>query len=181
MKEIWKDIIGYEGLYEVSTQGRIKSKQNNKVIILKPLIKTDGYCRVALCKQDQKIKWYYIHRLVASAFIPNKLNKLTVNHINEIKDDNKLSNLEWMTHKENINHGTRTARAVANGGGNAPCPVYQYTIIDKKTSQYVFIKRWKSMIEAERQGGYLNSKISEVCSGLHKSHANCFWSKTKLN
>lgn len=111
MEEIWKDIEGYEGCYQVSNLGRIKSLsrkvkvQNNhtrttKEKIISPIIQATGYSVICLGQHNPKL----IHRLVAIAFIPNFDNKRTVNHINGIKTDNRLENLEWATYSENMVH-----------------------------------------------------------------------------
>lgn len=102
MNEIWKDIDGYEGLYQVSNLGRVKSSKHD--IILKTY-SNRGYHQVQLSKNNIKSN-KTIHRLVAQAFIPNPDNKPQVNHIDEDKTNNKVSNLEWVTAKENSNHGT---------------------------------------------------------------------------
>lgn len=116
MEEIWKDIKGYEGLYQVSNTGRVKallrydSRGNLRVErILKPIPTKDGYLRVHLSNNGVKRK-RPIHRLVAEAFIPNPENKPQVNHVDEDKTNNSLDNLEWVTSKENINHGTSLYR-----------------------------------------------------------------------
>lgn len=112
MKEIWKDIKDYEGVYQVSNLGRVKSlsrfHNNNsggylsKERILKQNIKR-GYLTVGLCKEG-KTKTYSVHRLVAIAFIVNPHNKKTVNHIDGNKTNNLVSNLEWCTYSENQQH-----------------------------------------------------------------------------
>ena len=108
MKEVWKDIDGYEGLYQVSNFGNILSikkysslysDKERRCKILKPRINKSGYLQVCFCN-----KTHLVHRLVASAFIENKNKKPQVNHINGIKTDNKLENLEWMTNSENVCH-----------------------------------------------------------------------------
>lgn len=97
MEEVWKDIKGYEGLYQVSNMGRIR---NSKGCIMKQAINEKGYMRIRLCK-DGKKSHLRIHRLVADAFIPNPDNKEEVNHISCMKSDNRVSNLEWVSSEEN--------------------------------------------------------------------------------
>jgi hypothetical protein len=107
MQEIWKDITGYEGLYKVSSYGRIKSLidhyGNERVLILKNIVNDRGYLRVNLYKLG-KIKTLKVHRIVAIEFIPNPDKKKQVNHIDGIKINNYISNLEWNTGHENIKH-----------------------------------------------------------------------------
>jgi hypothetical protein len=100
--ENWIDIKDYEGLYQISNLGRIKSIRTNRY--LKPSINDNGYYRVGLSK-DNKCKHYKVHRLVAIHFIPNVPGSNLVNHINGDKGDNTVMNLEWVTHRENICHG----------------------------------------------------------------------------
>ena len=107
MKEIWKDIKGYEGLYQVSNLGRVKRVTTGR--ILKGMNSGSGYVQVGLYKQGV-ISRKLIHRSVAQAFIPNQENKSEVNHIDEDKTNNNVNNLEWSTRTENINHGTRNER-----------------------------------------------------------------------
>ena len=106
--EIWKDIEGYEGLYQVSSWGRVKSTYRGGRVLKGRKTKT-GYLRINLCK-NRNVKEYLVHRLVAQAFIPNPQNKPQVNHIDEDKENNHVNNLEWCTAKENVNHGTRILR-----------------------------------------------------------------------
>lgn len=117
-EEIWKDVLGYEGLYQVSNLGRVKSlsrivkyQENHsglrKERILKQNITKSGYVHVVICINKLK-KTVKIHRLVALAFIKNIENKHLVNHINGIKYDNKVENLEWVTSSENIIHAHKT-------------------------------------------------------------------------
>lgn len=101
MEEFWKDIKGYEGLYQVSSLGKVKSLYKNK--ILKPRVKENDYLIVSLYK-DKVDKKFYIHRLVANAFIPNPDQKEYVNHKNFDKSNNTAENLEWVTRMENFRH-----------------------------------------------------------------------------
>lgn len=101
--EKWISIKGYEGLYEISNEGRVKSIGYGKERILKPNKSKDDYLYVILYK-DKLEKNYRVHRLVAINFLDNPYNKVEVNHINGIKDDNRLENLEWNTRSENIKH-----------------------------------------------------------------------------
>lgn len=106
MQEIWKNIKGFDK-YEVSTLGNIRNIKTGR--LRKPVEARDGYLRTGL-GVGSKRKFKLVHRLVAEAFIPNQDNKPQVNHINEIKSDNRLENLEWVTAKENINYGNHNKR-----------------------------------------------------------------------
>ena len=101
--EIWKDVLDYEGLYLVSSFGKVKSIKSKKEKILKGRDDSNGYLKVALYKTKICVQ-KKIHRLVALAFIDNPYNKKTVNHINGIKTDNRVENLEWATYSENSKH-----------------------------------------------------------------------------
>ena len=113
MNEEWRDIKGYEGKYQVSSLGRVKSLKdshgNYREKILSPKPKGKDYLGIQLCKNG-KYKPFYIHRLVALHFIPNPNNYKEVNHIDENKTNNCVTNLEWCTKKYNANYGTRTQR-----------------------------------------------------------------------
>lgn len=103
MKEEWREIEGYEELYEISNIGRVKSLLFNREKILNLIMHSQGYHRVKLSKYN-KPTHFLVHRLVGGAFILNTLNKPEINHKNGIKTDNRVSNLEWVTHKENLEH-----------------------------------------------------------------------------
>lgn len=107
MTEIWKPIRGYEGLYDISNKGRVRSYKNGKWGLCenpKVLVGYKGkhYLTVILCKEEKKT--FTIHSLVADAFIPNPENKREVNHIDGNKLNNDVTNLEWVSHKENMQH-----------------------------------------------------------------------------
>ena len=113
MKEEWRDIKGYEGKYQVSNLGRVKSlkdsKENYREKILSNSTDKRGYSNVNLYKNGKR-NYFKVHRLVAEAFIPNPNNYPQVNHKDENKTNNCVSNLEWCTHEYNINYGTRNKR-----------------------------------------------------------------------
>lgn len=108
--EVWKDIEGYEGLYQVNQFGEIKSLCGKKERMLKSCKNKDGYLKIYLYKNGHK-KGYYVHRLVAKAFCDGYEEGLQVNHIDEDKTNNYYLNLEWCTCKYNINHGTHNERS----------------------------------------------------------------------
>ena len=125
MEEVWKDIAGYEGIYQVSNQGRIRSldrlskAHNNHGTMCRTKIRgrimrgtpdQDGYLDVCLYNDVRKPKYFRVHRLVAEAFIPNPDKLPQVDHINCIKDDNRVENLAWVTCKENINRAWKAGR-----------------------------------------------------------------------
>lgn len=101
---IWKDIPGYEGLYKVSNTGKIFSVVTNRELSV--IQKKDGYTCISLCDKDHNKKQYRIHQLVAKAFIPNPNNYPFINHKNEIKNDNRVENLEWCSIKYNSSYGS---------------------------------------------------------------------------
>ena len=171
MQEEWKDIKGYEGLYQISNNGNVKSlgrwidrkckgKKWQEEKILKSLVDKDGYLFVRLCKNG-KVKNFKVHCLVAEAFISNQNNYPCVNHKNEIKDDNRVNNLELCDHKYNNNYGTRNKRVA----GKLAKKVLQ---IDKNTNE--IISEFQSIMEVQRQLGISLSNISECCN--NKPHHN---------
>ena len=112
--EVWKDIAGYEGLYQISNLGRVKSLRNNKMRkekILKVKKNTTGYLYLSLYKNNVG-KNYLLHRLVGEAFIENPNNYPCINHKDENKENNNINNLEWCTYLYNSRYGTRTERIV---------------------------------------------------------------------
>lgn len=159
MKELWKDIKDYEGIYQVSNLGRVKRVATGRV--LKGCKDKYGYLRVDLCKNG-KHKNHKIHRLVAQAFIPNTENKLEVNHIDENKTNNTVSNLEWMTAKENSNHGTRNERMAKAISKSNSIPIISTNI---KTGEY---REFYGSRECARQLGLNQSHITAVLKGRLK-------------
>lgn len=117
MEEIWKDIEGFNGSYQISNLGRVKSfKKHYENRILKPTTNYKGYLKITLHIDVRSMKTLSIHRLVAQAFIPNPENKPQVNHINCIKTDNNITNLEWCNNSENQIHAFKNGLQTSNGG-----------------------------------------------------------------
>lgn len=164
MNEEWKSIIRFEGLYEVSSEGRVRSLKWGKTRVLKPGKNRYGYLYVILCKNREN-KTFTVHHLVASAFIQNPMCKTDVNHKDENKENNRVDNLEWMTRKENCNYGTRNER-VANAISRA---VLQFT------KEGDFIKEFISETEASRQTGIAIPSISYCLKGKLKSAGGYVW------
>jgi hypothetical protein len=107
--EEWKDIVRYEGYYQVSNLGKVKSLGNEfsrKERLLKPSLQSKGYLTVVLQKNGIR-NMVLVHRLVAEYFVSNPLNKPQVNHINGVKTDNNIENLEWVYHRENLDHAIK--------------------------------------------------------------------------
>lgn len=170
-KEFWRPVVGWEGGYEVSSLGRVKTlpkKQNGfKNRLLKPMVNPFGYVYVMLSER----KHIFIHRLVAIAFIKNPNNKPSVNHINGKKDDNYLWNLEWVTRSENCKHAYRTGLSKVNktflGKKGALCP---HSIpVEQYSKDGVFIKKWAAAKEAARELNLSQGNITSCCKGTYKS------------
>ena len=136
-KEIWKDIEGYEGYYKVSNFGRVKSlDRNTKKGKIRALCKaTCGHLHVGLYK-DGIVKMHYVHRLVASAFLPPV--RVEVNHINGIKTDNRVENLEWCTHSENIRHSFNTGLEKVYAGEHNHNAKLNAKQVDSIRKEYIF-------------------------------------------
>ena len=148
-EEVWKDVKGFEGLYQISSLGQVKSLRRNK--ILKPKKHRCGYLIVDLCNNGEKTR--YIHRLVAEAFIPNPNNLPQVNHIDENKKNNSVNNLEWCTPKYNTNYGSRIERF----SESRKKKVLQFDLDGN------FIKEWKSAVDIEKETGLEQNNIRSCC------------------
>ena len=168
MKEIWKDIQGYEGKYQVSNLGNVKSfwkDRNGK--IMKSSANKRGYYQVYLYSDSKPRKRYFLHRLVSQAFIENPDNLPFVNHIDEDKSNNYVENLEWCTAEYNNNYGAHNERILKTkklrNCETAPKEVLQFTKDGK------FVNEFPSICEAERCTGINQGNICSCCKNI-KSH-----------
>lgn len=183
--EEWRDIKGYECVYQVSNKGRIRSldrygKHSENTVrklkgqILKPFPVQAGYLAIYLCNKDGK-KSFRVHRLVAFAFLPNPELKQEVNHKDGNRQNNNADNLEWVTKSENQTHSYRILhRTPARLGKlNELCqkskPVNQYSIDGE------LLKTWPSTMEVERATGWFASNIAGCCRGVHNSAYGYRW------
>lgn len=174
--ETWKSVDGYNGLYEVSSNGLVRSvlrkvwnpgRNCYRVQyprVLRLTVDNNGYNRVTLSKEG-KIKQHLVHRLVAEAFIPNPKNLPQINHINEVTSDNRIENLEWCTNEYNCNYGNHNS----NISKSQSIPVLQYTLEGK------FIREWQSSREAESETGIANTNILRCCHGGFYSKKRKVW------
>lgn len=178
LKEIWKDIKNYEGLYQVSTYGRIKSlskfhrtSKNHSSIgywtkdkILKEQYDKDGYAKINLIKNNKQ-KRFSIHQLVAQTFISNPCNYKYINHKNEIKNDNNINNLEWCNSCYNANYGNRNEKISKNKS--------------KKIVQFdgdgKIIRIWDSITQASKELKIQISHISSCCNKKRSKTGGYSW------
>lgn len=159
--EIWKPIAGFPN-YQVSNKGRVMNLKSRKV--LKNNIDCVGYVYVDLYKGDGTSKKIKIHRLVAEAFLPNTLSLPQINHIDENKTNNDVTNLEWCTPSQNIRHSSHTKS----------CRINQLTLDGE------FIRTWGSAHEIERQLGFSASYIIQSCKGKRKQAYGYKWEYADL-
>ena len=165
--EQWKDISGYENIYQVSNLGKVKNVNTNR--ILKQQVDHDGYFIITLRKGETK-KTYKVHRLVAETFIPIKHQALQVNHISGIKSDNSVSNLEWVTLRENIIHAHKIGIYNPTQHSNA-MNKYKKTVL--KILNGKVIEKYESLAMASKTMGVTKQSIHRAfkkkgtCCGFH--------------
>lgn len=162
-KEIFVDIIGYEGLYQVSNLGKVKSmnyRNTGKEKIMKPSINTFGYQFVGLWRNG-KLKYITVHRLVAMAFIPNPKNLPQINHKDEDKTNNCVENLEWCSAEYNVNYGTRNERYKKK---------YPHRVLCVETGEI-----FSSLKEVEDKKGFMRQIIKRACKYKSKKAFGFTW------
>lgn len=202
-KEIWKDVVGYEGLYQVSNLGRVRMSKNKKIKAI--LEDAYGYLVVKMTK-DKVVKYIKVHRLVAMAFIENDDNKPCVDHIDTNKYNNNASNLRWVTQKENVNNPlSKKHQSIAamgrkysknthlkwsiqrRGVGNVMFGKNHTEISKKKMSKPILqidangkiIKEYYGVTDASVKTGIHRQNISEVLNGRRKHACGYFWKYKK--
>lgn len=170
MTEIWKDIEEYEGLYQISNLGRVRSlgRSTTKGKIRKLQISSDGYLSVTLSKNGV-VKRYAVHRLVAEAFIPNPHNFSQINHRSEVKTENSVENLEWCDATYNNNYGKHRS--------NISKARRKWVIQKNLNNQIVGI--YDSPITAAKMTGIYYSCIVGACNGRHHTAGNYIWEYEK--
>lgn len=159
MTEIWKEIKGTDGRYMVSSYGRVKNATTG--MILKQRTNYKGYNLVGLGKGDTKV----VHRLVAEAFIPNPDGKPCVDHINTVRDDNRVENLRWVTYSENNNNPLTLPRMIRDQGK----PIIQLSLTGQTLAYYPY------MNDAERKTNVLRKCISKCVLGQRKTSGGYRW------
>ena len=164
--ECWREIAGYPK-YFISNIGRVKSektKRGGSHIIMKQQLDKDGYRKICLCKGNVK-RDFFVHRLVAFAFVPNPLNYPVINHIDENKRNNNVYNLEWCTVQYNtLYNGINFKRAE-----------FRKRPIKQISKCGAVIKIWDSRVEIEKTTGYSGGNITSVCQGNRKSANGYKW------
>lgn len=168
MLEIWKDIEGYSGQYQISNKGNVKSfKRNQKGVNLKPQISGQGYLAVSLLTEG-KAKWHKVHRLVALAFLENPENKQEVNHLDGDKTNNCVENLVWANRSENTKHAYD---AGLNPGTAKPIQVYSLA------DEYLYTLLGEKQII---QQGFIPSNVYACARGKRKTHKGHKFIKQEL-
>jgi hypothetical protein len=194
-EEIWKDIEGYEGLYQISNLGRVKSlprivsnhlgSHTSKERILKLQYRKDKYINVHLLK-DRIEKIYFVHRLVAKAFIPNPDCLPDINHKDENPSNNRVENLEWCTEEYNMNYGNCIEKRKATFARNESFLKANVTKVRNKSrgaetpicgtsKDGNIILSYRSITEASHKTGISKGHLGECVKGIRKSAGSYYW------
>lgn len=173
MVEEWKDIEGYEGVYQISSIGRVKRLVDGFKVkachLIHPYINNRGYVCVHLMSNGLR-KAYSVHRLVACAFIPNPHNYPEVNHISEVKTDNSISNLEWCTSAYNREYGSGQQRAIVSIREN-----HHVRSVCQISQDGSIVKVWKTIKSASETLKIDGSQITKCCKGVRKTVGGYRW------
>ena len=185
MEEVWRAVKGYEGLYEVSNLGRVRSKdrlvkhigiflREAKGKVIKENTSSTGHYSSVGLHRNGKTKHFKVHRLVAIAFIPNVHGYSDINHKDENKQNNCVDNLEWCCKSYNENYGTKRTRQSQSTDWEAfrkkvSKPLYQKTLDGK------IVRRWDSIAQVHRTLGYSSGNISMCCNGKLKKIYGFRW------
>ena len=175
--EVWKDICGYEGLYQVSNLGRVRSlhyRNTDEVreLFLKP--HNRGYLQVELHKNGDR-KMFTVHRLVAIAFVEGFSEDREVNHIDENKHNNRADNLEWMSTSENVRYSISHRKKVKTRQYPKFRPRSDNRAVVQISLDGRLIKRWNSTIEVKERLGYNDWSIKQCCRGNRRTAYGCMW------
>lgn len=174
MEEIWKDIPGYEGLYQVSNKGSVRSLNwGNHGFVRNLYLKKQnrGYRHVELAKNGTK-KSFTVHRLVATAFIPNPNNYKTINHIDEDKTNNSVENLEWCTMSQNMRHTIGLHRDKYRVMGEA---FNQKEKVVQISQDGAILRVWDNLVSIRHANGWSDWSIGECCRGKRKTAYGYIW------
>lgn len=170
-ENVWIDVVGYEGLYQVNGKGEVKSlnyRNTGKEKIMRTWKNNKGYLYVDLCK-NCKYERFLVHRLVYEAFYGKIPAGMEIDHIDTNRQNNSVENLRCVTHKENKNNQITKVKSRENTRKICGKPVIQYT----KDGQ--FVKRWECGIDIKRELGYDQANISACCLGKYKQAYGYVW------
>ena len=175
--EIWKNVIGYEDLYKVSSLGIIRRKigyQSKTERVLKPLNNGNNYMSVALSKNG-KVKRMYVHRIVCLSFYENSKNKKEVNHIDGNRQNNKSNNLEWVTRSENHFHRYKVLKQKGVNFGKTGSKNWRSKEVNQFSLEGVFLKKYPAVMSAMRDTGIGESNIRGCIYGRSKTAGGYKW------
>ena len=184
MREEWRPVVGYEGLYEVSNMGNVKSlnyRGNGKEGILNAMKNNRGYLQVNLYK-DGKMKKCLVHRLIATAFCENPEGYTEVNHRDEDKENNRADNLEWCSRSYNITYNGLAKKIGKKIRGRKQSEEHIKKRAEKLSKPVLAIHKINGLIlefssahEAEKEIGISNSSIIQCCQGKRNSAGGFYW------
>ena len=175
--EVWKDIDGYSGLYQISDYGRVKSLHNNKEKILTLKTNNKGYKWITLCLKGEQ-KHFLVHRLVANAFLLNKSQNKIINHIDENPSNNQISNLEWCSYSENVKKSSKFNTYNQNNRTICKTRNSKHKDTSNKVKQILngdIINVFDNSLQVERSLGFDKSFILSCCRNKRKSAYGYQW------